>query len=126
MDRTRDNQLQEYTELLHLKDNVEGELLRIPGVVAVSVGLKVIDGVHTEDTCLRIYVVEKKPLEAVPEADRIPSSIDGVATDVNEIPKDVTASAATKPDTAKYRPLCGGIAIKSANSTRGLIGTLGC
>jgi len=126
MDRKRDQQLQEYTELLRLKDKVEGELLRIPGVVAVSVGLKVIDGLHTEDMCLRIYVDEKKPLERIPETYRIPSLIDGVATDVNEIPKDVTASAATKPDTARYRPLCGGIAIKSANSKRGLIGTLGC
>jgi hypothetical protein len=126
MDKARDQQLQEYTELLHLKDKVEKDLLNIPGVVAVSVGLKVIEGFHTEEMCLRIYVDEKKPLEAIPEAYRIPPSIDGVATDVNEVSHDVSASAAVKADTAEYRPLCGGIAIRSANSKGRQVGTLGC
>ena len=107
-----------------LDAGAEAELRAIPGVVHVSVGLKQINGTATDEFCIRVYVAQKKDVGAIPPSERIPKSIQGVPTDVNQV-KVVDAHE----DTARYRPITGGIQITNgivaADGTISL-GTLGC
>ncbi|MBC8085715.1 MAG: hypothetical protein H7Z40_00500, partial [Phycisphaerae bacterium] len=100
-----------------LADGVEAELRAIPGVVHVSVGLKQINNTATDEFCIRVYVAKKLNLADLAPAERIPKSMAGVPTDVNEV-KTVSAHV----DTARYRPITGGIQITTGAGT----GTLGC
>jgi hypothetical protein len=107
----------------------EAELLAIPGVVHVSVGLKESAGAVTETLAIRVYVKEKKSDDDVPSGERIPHEIGGVPTDVNEV-----ASYGFSVDNARYRPLKGGIQIsnriidanEAMTGTQISRGTLGC
>lgn len=101
----------------------EAELMAIPGVVQVSVGLKQINGTATDDFCIRVYVAKKKELAAIPPSDRVPKTFRGVPTDVNEV-RVVSAHV----DAARYRPITGGIQITNGVVAGGNIalGTLGC
>jgi hypothetical protein len=107
-----------------LDAGAEAELRAIPGVIHVSVGLKQVNGTATDEFCIRVYVAEKKEPSAIPPAERIPKSIQGIPTDVNQV-KVVDAHV----DSAKYRPITGGIEITNnvvdVNGQIGL-GTLGC
>jgi hypothetical protein len=107
-----------------LDAGAEAELRAIPGVIHVSVGLKQVNGTATDEFCIRVYVAEKKEPSAIPPAERIPKSIQGVPTDVNQV-KVVNAHE----DSAKYRPITGGIEItNNVVDVNGKIsvGTLGC
>ena len=63
-----------------VKQQVEGNLLKIPGVVGVDIGCKVIDGKKTDILAILIYVEEKKM--DVHEEHMIPKQIQGIPTDV--------------------------------------------
>lgn len=104
--------------LLALRDRVEAELRSIPGVVGVGVGFKERGGDLTEEIVFRVYVEEKRPLDDVPPAERIPDEIHGVKTDVLTVTVDTP-----QVDTSKYRPIKGGIQIGNGS---GSVGTLGC
>lgn len=104
--------------LLALRDQVEAELRSIPGVVGVGVGFKERGGALTEEIVFRVYVEEKRPLDDVPPAERIPDEIHGVKTDVLTVTIDTPQA-----DTSKYRPIKGGIQIGNGS---GEVGTLGC
>jgi hypothetical protein len=101
-----------------LADGAEAELRAIPGVVHVSVGLKQINGNATDDFSIRVYVDKKRDLGVVPENERIPKRIQGVPTDVNQV--EVRTPCV---NSAKFRPVTGGVQI-SDNTARA--GTLGC
>ena len=62
-----------------VKQQVEDDLLKIPGVVGVDVGFKVIDGKKTDVLAILIYVEEKKDVH---EEHMIPKQIQGIPTDV--------------------------------------------
>lgn len=102
----------------------EAELRAIPGVIHVSVGLKQINGTATDEFCIRVYVAQKKDPGSIPPSERIPKSIGGVPTDVNQV-KVIEPHA----DTSKHRPITGGIQITNgvvdAAGAIG-VGTLGC
>lgn len=90
----------------------EQQLLAIPGVIHVSVGLKEKNGRVTDQLCVRVYVKDKKSKEAVPLAELIPADVNGVPTDVNTVGKFKFSTAFGPPtDNTKYRPIKGGIAI---------------
>src|ERR1041385_8122797 len=105
------------------------ELLALPGVVHVSVGLKETNGEVTDQLCVRVYVKEKKDKEALIPAELIPPEVNGVATDVNVVPE-----FEFQDDNTKYRPIKGGIQISNriielndAGDGRQIHrGTLGC
>ncbi|CAN5158255.1 hypothetical protein BH23BAC1_BH23BAC1_26920 [soil metagenome] len=101
-----------------LDDGIAEQLKQIPGVVHVSVGLKQIHGVATDEFSIRIYVDKKKKKADLPQDQLIPPIINGVKTDINEI--DI---ARPLLDTAKYRPVKGGIQITNGINGNG---TLGC
>ncbi len=61
---------------------VEKELMSIPGVNAVDVGYKYVNGVATDEICIRVHVNKKK--KKVPKKERIPDEINGIKTDIIE------------------------------------------
>ena len=68
-------------EIRRIKAEVEGELLKLPGVIGVDVGNKYIGGKKTNIKAIRILVKEKKE---VSEENCVPEEIQGVPTDVIE------------------------------------------
>lgn len=60
-------------------------LLRIPHVVGVAVGLEKKNGAYTGDVCLVVMVDQKRPASALAPNEMIPSELDGVKVDVQEI-----------------------------------------
>jgi hypothetical protein len=68
-------------EIIHLKNEVEAELLKLPGVTGVDVGYKYVDGKKTDVLAIRVYVQKKRDM---PEKDAIPQMIQDVPTDVIE------------------------------------------
>ncbi|AHG92730.1 hypothetical protein J421_5195 (plasmid) [Gemmatirosa kalamazoonensis] len=91
-----------------LAAGAEAELRAIPGVVHVSVGLKERANVVTDERCIRVYVREKRPLDTVPPAERIPTAVGGVPTDVN-----IVRPGRFTTDFGRYRPVKGGILISN-------------
>ncbi len=68
-------------EIRRIKREVEGELLKLPGVNGVDVGYKYIGGKKTNVIAIRVLVKEKKE---VSEENYVPKEIRGVPTDVIE------------------------------------------
>src|ERR1041384_4280799 len=84
------------------------QLLAIPGVVHVSVGLKETAGEVIDQLCIRVYVKDKKdPVELSP-AELSPPDINGVPTDVNVVPE-----FEFQEDNGNYRPIQGGSQISN-------------
>jgi hypothetical protein len=106
-------------ELDKVKRQAEEELMKLPGVIAVGVGLKDVKGEIQRELCFKVTVKKKKEESTLRPEDRIPDVIYGFKTDVNEIPETKALS-----DSKSYRPLMGGSQIET-NSQSGQ-GTLGC
>lgn len=105
-----------------VKERIEDELLKIPGVVAVDIAYKVTDGKTTDEMAIVVHVREKKGRRALKAAEVIPASIDGVVTDVIEediIPfPQMMAVADIVPsiDATTYATLSGGMSIGPCRS----------
>jgi hypothetical protein len=113
-----------------LADGPDGTLRALPGVVHVSVGLKDAGGrLRRDELCIRVYVREKRPADALAPAHRIPAAIRGIATDVHMV-----ADISFQADNGRYRPLQGGIqltnriaaAFPAGTPPQLTRGTLGC
>lgn len=68
-------------EIRRVKEEVEPELLKLPGVTGVDVGYKYVNGKQTDVLSIRIYVENKRN---VPEQDVFPQQIQNIPTDVIE------------------------------------------
>lgn len=88
-------------------------------VVGVGIGEKVVGGVATGQLAVKVLVKEKQPLRLVTGEARVPESIDGVPTDVEQ-----TGEIHAFRFTARRRPAPCGVSI--GNCTRVMAGTLGC
>lgn len=95
------------------------KLFRMKGVITCGVGFKEVGGKFTEELAVCVGVEKKLKLDEISNHDMVPSSVDGVSTDVLEIGK-VIAQA---PDRARHRPAPGGC---SVGHRRVSAGTLGC
>jgi hypothetical protein len=118
--------------------DARARLSGFPNVVAVGVGTKYVAGRPTETWCISVAVSRKVSSGTLAAADRIPSEIDGVPTDVFESGE--MQPTVTDPvdhldcyDYTNYRPLRGGIKLGYAYaSTTGIepditnFGTLAC
>jgi hypothetical protein len=119
------------------------ELMRVPGVHGVSVEPKTIKGIRTPEFALVAHVVRKRPLTELTPEEVIPTTIDGVSTDVVEAaPIVASANPPADSDSSHYSPVVGGGAIASdslqksihdnSSGTAGAVklisgaGTLGC
>jgi len=119
-------------EIVRIKQRAEEELLKIPGVHAVGIGAKDVAGKPTGEICIKVFVVRKKFLGDIPPDERIPPEIDGVATDVYEVPPPTTLQVpGSRPpspgtpysgDEERYRPLRGGVQINRVGQGQGTMG----
>lgn len=103
------------------KKNAQGRLLAVPGVHAVGIGVKIIAGKRTNEPCITILLVKKKPVSEIPSNQIIPDEIDGIKTDVIEA--DVPRLHNGRDD-SRERPLLGGTMIQVGGGIE--YGTLGC
>jgi hypothetical protein len=100
--QSRESTVEDIDDIIRIKRAAERELLARPGVRGVDVGYKYVGGERTDEIAIRVYVEHKRD---VPAEERIPESIDGVRTDVQE-------GVFTELDDIKmYRPLVGGISV---------------
>lgn len=101
----------EYEHLVLVKKNHRDLLLSIPGVRGVGVGYKLVDDVSSDRLSIRVYVTEKQPLCSLAVNSRVPSELDGVATDVIEV-GEVHSLAYTSTE----RPALGGASLGTSIS----------
>jgi len=81
-----------------------------------------VGGQPTNEIAIVVLVVKKKsPAELAP-GEMIPAEVNGVKTDVVEVPIPSAHQTTPNPDTDKIRPLVGGIQISGPSGS----GTLGC
>ncbi|HEU4562493.1 MAG TPA: serine protease [Longimicrobium sp.] len=97
------------------------ELLRQPGVTAVGIGFKAVNGASTGQLAIVVSVREKRT--GVPPERRIPAELGGVPTDVVE--EDPHLKRASTDPLERFNPLFGGISL-SAFVTPNAMGTVGC
>ncbi len=111
-----------------LNAGAAAKLRLIRNVKDVGVGAKQTAGKVTGDSCIRVYVNAKIPLNLLPPDQQIPAQIDGVATDVN-VNGTIRRYAA---DLHRYRPVKGGISVSNMirfndqGTANILTGTFGC
>src|SRR5919197_540275 len=96
-----------------------GRLRSHAHVVATGVGFKVTRGVTTDTLAIVCSVTEKITLQQLQSYDRVPSTIDGIPTDVVA----TGVIQAREPRTGRLRPAPGGVSIAHRAVTAG---TLGC
>ncbi|OGO25016.1 MAG: hypothetical protein A2W33_06015 [Chloroflexi bacterium RBG_16_52_11] len=68
-----------------VKQAYEGQLLKLANVVGVGIGLRQQGGVRTGNPVLVVMVRKKFPTELLAQTDLIPSEIEGVPVDVQEV-----------------------------------------
>jgi hypothetical protein len=110
------------SEIRPVKEARENDLLKLPGVTGVDIGPKYVGGEKTDELSIRVYVEEKKDLESVPSAERIPKTVKGIKTDVIQRKwvlhplMMAVADMQLMKDTGKYDPLRGGMSIGPCRS----------
>ncbi len=103
----------------------ETDLLARANVVGVAIGHKVVGGRETEEKCVVVFVDHKRALDELKKRDRVPSSLEGVRTDVVETGR-FTALSMMEPlrlsRTTHIRPAPGGVSIAHVKVTAGTLG----
>ena len=114
---------EEYKKLRAARKAFHVDAIKIPGVHGTSIGVKRVGNKLTDIIALCVHVEKKRPPGEVPEAERIPSTIDGFPTDVIE--QSLPSACA---DGTKYRPVLSGCEIVAGPMPEGVnysTGTLG-
>lgn len=119
-------------EIIVQKEAAEADLFKLKGVTGVDVGYKYSNGKRTDEITIRVHVKQKK--KNISEKEKIPTTINGIKTDVIEMEvypqmlaqklQDISAFA----DTTTYPTVKGGISIGPERVIGGSVftGTLGC
>ena len=68
-----------------VKQAYERELLQKPNVVGVGIGLRTRGGLPTDELGIVVSVTHKQPLELLDADDVIPTELEGVPVDVQEV-----------------------------------------
>src|SRR5690348_12070275 len=74
------------TFYIRVKNQAEESLFRIPGVRGVALGPKIVSGALTSRPAIQVFVARKRPLHDLAADERIPREIDGIHTDIIELP----------------------------------------
>ena len=118
-------------EYMEIKERAVPALLALPGVHAVGVGGKLTADEPTGELAIMVFVEDKRPLAEIPEAERIPAEIEGVKTDVVQMPAPMTFAGVDGAipgsdlnDDNHYSSLRGGTQTMAVGRTEA--GTLGC
>ena len=96
-------------------------LLSKPDVYAVGLGEKMSKGKRTGKRAIICSIKAKKPLAQLTQAEMIPSSLDGIPTDIVEIGSRPVAFPAYQD---KQRPVVPGCSVGHASITAGTIGAV--
>lgn len=122
----------EFDDVVAGTEDARRRLRELPGVRTVAIGSKVVAGELTGELSLQVLVAKKRPLEELPAEEVVPTEIVGLPTDVIEVgelyirPAPNTRECRNE-DTAKYRPLQGGVQVEALHGwTDVTTGTLGC
>lgn len=91
----------------------------IPGVHAVGVGHKVVGGKKTDELAIAVFVDEKKKLEDLAGREIIPTEIEGVRTDVAQLPRVELLNADATTVTVSVAPLPKGAATEQSITLTG-------
>lgn len=92
MSHTQEEMQAAYERAQAVKEAHEEALMQLPNVVGVGVGLRSRGGEYTGEVGLVVMVRRKVPRSALKPEEIIPSEIDGVPVDVQEV-GDLTAQA---------------------------------
>lgn len=118
-------------QFIDVKDRLAERLLELPGVHAVGIGSKVTANEPTGEPAVTVFVERKRPLDEIPQEERIPLEVEGIKTDVVEMPVPTILApvpgkpfGVTREDSREYRPVRGGTQIAKESATG--VGTLGC
>ena len=79
------NQTQAIEQVKEIKNKYESQLMALANVVGVGIGFKQTAGASTNKVALVVNVEHKKSLAELNQQDIIPTEIDGVAVDVQEV-----------------------------------------
>jgi len=115
----------EQQTILRDYDDVRAELLAIPGVLGVGIGVKETGNQFTEEMSYRVWVAEKKPPEELAPAELVPPQIGEFRTDVLtplRVQEDSGVCGDERRTLSEHRPLQGGIAISTDSSSYGTLG----
>lgn len=69
-------------DLLQYRTQIIYDMMSIPGVLCVSIGLKEVNGEYTNQLCYKIYVKDKVDISQLPDEHIIPNTYKGFPTDV--------------------------------------------
>ena len=94
-----------------------------PGVTGIGYGWRRRGEEPTDEPAIRIYVERKIPPEGLSRDERLPAEIEGIPTDVIELPPFRVQAGPPLPDKERYRPLRGGQCIGGRGAGPG---TSGC
>lgn len=100
--------------IIEVKEAWEDCLLALEGVHMVSIGYKMVDGKQSDELAIIIHTDFKKEEDEIAARQRIPSSIQGILTDVVEMPPFEPLPIEfyePYPEHEKYRPVPGGAEI---------------
>ncbi|MEP3839139.1 MAG: hypothetical protein ABJM36_15960 [Algibacter sp.] len=123
-------------EIIREKQSAEAALFKLKGVTGVDVGYKYTNGKRTDEITIRVHVKQKK--KTVASKEKIPTTINGIKTDVIEmevypqILSQKLENLSLQADTATYTTVKGGVSIgpeRSISTPDGnfvYTGTLGC
>ena len=127
-----------HDEFVAARDRAEAVLLRLPNVTSVGIGGRVRAGRRIPELVLKVYVDVKVPADQLAPSERMPDEIEGLPTDVVQMPTVGTSAVATpappgqpaipfaKRDTEKHRPLADGSHMQGGLADNDYMGTLGC
>lgn len=104
-----------------VKVQAEDDLISRPGVNMVDIAEKVTDGKPTGELAIVVYVDQKLPASRLSKSNAIPSEINGIKTDVQEMrivlqPAWQVLDAAALVDKTKYSTLVGGVSMGPSRS----------
>ena len=119
---SREELIQRQRELEQVYDAAKAELMKIPNVLGVGIGIKEKGDELTPDIAFRVYVTEKKSPAELPPEDIVPKEIMGFKTDVIKVYSPKSRVFTEREETDEHRPLMGGIAISPDKSTYGTLG----
>jgi len=77
--------IESYQKVMAVKEKHEGALLNKANVMGVGVGLRMRAGEPTDEVVLVVMVTRKVPRAQLAPEDYVPSEIDGVPIDIQEI-----------------------------------------
>ena len=92
-DNTENTEQQEMEQLNVLINEHSDNLMRHANVVGVGVGLKQVNGAYTNQKAIVVMVNKKMPVAQLGTDDVLPTEIDGVPIDVQEMGNFTTGAA---------------------------------